>query len=232
MKFMDRPSSEKVLRPSSMTSYRRPGGDAAGQINQHIKTQKPAGAVIRAEDLPFWQSGTSCLDAAKVALEKVHQDIPRIVAEERAKAREAGWDAGKKEAIEWMAQMKVRAQSHHERLNKDIAELVIQIVAEIVGEMKPSQAVSSAVLNALKTIDLGDVFNLYVAPDAFDDVREKLGSALDPATQSKLALRQDPKLPPTSCRLVSEFGVVDLSIEKQLAILASSLRTAGVGLEL
>jgi flagellar biosynthesis/type III secretory pathway protein FliH len=98
--------------------------------------------------------------------------------------------------------------------------------------MKPSQAVSSAVLNALKTIDLGDVFNLYVAPDAFDDVREKLGSALDPATQSKLALRQDPKLPPTSCRLVSEFGVVDLSIEKQLAILASSLRTAGVGLEL
>lgn len=154
------------------------------------------------------------------------------MAEERAKAYEAGHDAGMRKAIDWMAHMKANARSHYQRLNRDIAELVIQIVGEIVGELKPSEAVASTVLKALKTIDLGDEFSLYVTPDSFDDVRDKLVSALDPAAQSKLTLRPDPNLPPSGCRLVSEFGVVDLSIEKQLAILASSLRAAGVGFQL
>jgi type III secretion protein L len=214
----------------SSTKHAPNGAEPATELN--FRAQKPAGRIIRAADLPFWLNGNAYLDAAKAAFEDAQQNIPRIVAGERAKGYEQGRDAGIKDVIDLMAQMQAKAQSHYRRLNQDIAELVIRSVQEIVGAIEPGEAISSTVLKALKALDLGAEFTLYVAPQVFDDVREKLLAALDAATQSKLLLRQDPKLPLTGCRLVSEFGVVDLSIEKQLVILADSLRAAGVGIEL
>lgn len=192
--------------------------------------KKPAGAIIRAEEVPFWLTGADYLDAARQAFEKVRQDIPRILAEEKAVAYRDGREAATKDVLDWLAAMKAQAQSRSQILDRDIAELVIQIVEEVIGELSPSESVAMTVCKALKTIDLGDEFSLYVAPELFGDVRERLLSALDPTAEAKLELRQDPLLPKTGCRLVSEYGVVDLSIEKQLAILADSLRAAGVGL--
>ncbi len=193
--------------------------------------QKPAGSIIRAAELSFWLSGNAYLDAAKEALEDARQSIPRITAQERDNAYKEGRDAAIKDVIDLMAQMRARADSNYLRLNKEIADLVCRIAGEIIGEMEPSESISRTILNAVKTLDLGTEFTLYVASQVFDDVRDKLLAALDPATHSKLVLRQDPKLALSSCRLVSEFGIVDLSIEKQLAILADSLRAAGIGIE-
>jgi type III secretion protein L len=192
---------------------------------------KPAGRIIRADEVRFWENGAAYLDEAKQALEETHKRIPLIIAEERAKGYREGYDSGAADVIELMARMKAEAENYYAGLGQEIVGLVTKLVSDIIGDTTPSEAVAATVLKAVRTLDLGSEFSLYVAPEVYDDVGKRLSKRLDEAAQSKLQLRQDPKLSATDCRLVSEFGMVDLSIEKQLDILAASLRAAGVGVK-
>jgi type III secretion protein L len=203
----------------------------AATAGARVIASKPAGRIIRADDMQLWESGAAYLNQAKQALEETHQQIPLIIAEERAKGYREGYDAGAAEVIELMSRMKAKAEDHYARLGQEIVGLVTRLVSEIIGDTRPGEAISATVLKAVRTLDLGSEFSLYVSPEVYDEVGKHLSKQLDEATRSKLLLRQDPKLSATGCRLVSEFGMIDLSIEKQLDILAASLRAAGVGIK-
>jgi type III secretion protein L len=196
-----------------------------------LKPQRPVGAIVRACDLPLWVTGNGYLEAAKEALRDLERELPGIVAEERGRGYEEGWDAGSRDAIGLLARIKTEVDAYYRRLNQEVTDLVIEITRHIIGEMMPSDVVYAAVSKALDTLDPRAELTLYVAPQVFDEVRNKLAAALDSATQSKLALRQDPNLSPSDSRLVSEFGMIDLSVERQLEILASSFRSAGIGIQ-
>jgi flagellar biosynthesis/type III secretory pathway protein FliH len=127
--------------------------------------------------------------------------------------------------------MKVKADAWKAELSQNVTSLVINSLRQILADIPPSEAVSSTVLRALKGIDPGSDCVLYLSTAQFDNIKAKLLDALEPETASKLALREDPELPPTACRLVSEFGIVDLSVGKQLEILIESLRAAGAGVQ-
>lgn len=196
-----------------------------------LKASRPSSRIIRADEVRFWRSGAEYLEFARQALEEARNQIPQIVAEARARGYREGREEGTKSVLDLMGQLNNNAQAYYTRLNEQIVGLVLRIVGDLVGDMTTAASVSATVLKALKTLDLGSEFTLYVAPESYDEVARVLAATLDATTQSKLLLRQDKNLAPSGCRLVSEFGILDLSIEKQLEILASSLRAAGVGIQ-
>ncbi|KAI95313.1 hypothetical protein T281_06225 [Rhodomicrobium udaipurense JA643] len=196
-----------------------------------LLARKPVGAILRADEMKTWEEGRAWLVSARRACRDVEETLPGILAEEKAKARHEGRDEGLRDAIALMAEMNAKAVGHYTRIREEFTSLVIRAAGEIIGELPPADAVSATVLKTLRTLDLGAEFALYVSPEVFDDVRDRLSRALDPTTKAKLFLRQDPKFSATECRLVSEFGLVELSLDKQFDILAESLRAAGIGVE-
>jgi type III secretion protein L len=189
----------------------------------------PPGAILRAGDLHPWSDGERYLAAAKQVLDQARQRADHVAAAERARGYQEGWDAGSKELFDFLAQTKLAVDAYYAQLETNLRELAIQLLQEIVGELDASDAVASAVRKALNTLSLGDQVTLYIAPEVLSAVREKLEGQLSHSAASAIILRADPKLSPAGCVLASEYCTVDLSLDKQLSLLAGSLRASNIG---
>lgn len=196
---------------------------------QALSERGPVGPILRAEDLQLWTEGKGYLAETKQVLDQAHQYVESLAAAERARGYSEGWEAGSKDLFEFMAQTKVAVDAYYAQLEANLRELAIQIIREVVDDLDASDAVAFAARKALKTPSLGAEVTLYVAPEVFPEIREKLEGHLNEAAASVITLRDDPKLSPRGCKLVSDFCTIDVSIDKQLALLADSLRASNVG---
>lgn len=189
----------------------------------------PAGPVLRSEDLRLWLDAQGYLDAAKRVLDEARQRANELAAAERERGYTEGWEAGSKDLFALLAQTKLAIDAYHAQLEANLRELAIQVIREVIDGLDASDAVALAVRKALKTPSLGSEVTLYVAPEVLPHIGGKLEGQLTHSTPSVITLREDAKLSPTDCRLVSEFCSIDLSIDRQLALLADSLRAANIG---
>lgn len=189
----------------------------------------PLGPVVRSEDLHLWTDAQGYLAAAKRALDQAHQQIESAAAAARAKGYAEGWAAGSRDLFEFLAQTKVQVDAYHAQLEANLRELAVQVIKEVIDNLDAGDAIAAAAARALKTQDLGAEVALHVAPEIYRDVRVKLEKCLSGVATSVITLREDPKLSPKGCKLVSEFCTVDVSIDNQLALLAETLRGTNMG---
>jgi type III secretion protein L len=189
----------------------------------------PAGPVLQAGDFQAWSDAQEYLAAAKKVLQEADQKAAELAAAGQAKGYAAGWEEGSKAIFDLVAQTKREIDAYYAQLETTLRELAIQVIREIIGGLDASDAVASAVRKALERPDFGTEVTLYVSPEVFPAVKQKLEGQLGHATISSIILREDPGLSPAGCILTSEFCKVDISLEKQLELLAASLRTAQIG---
>ena len=190
----------------------------------------PAGSIIRAEELQFWTDGKGYLEAAKAIFEQSKRSATDAIAEARHRGYQEGLQLGQRQAIDLIAQTKVAVDTYDRGLSHSITELVIGIVAEVLGEVDAAEAVYLSVRKALKNSDFSPDMTLLVSPAIIESVRARLLNEQDNSALSTLALVEDTRLAHNGAKLVSEFGTVDLSIDKQISILSNSLRVAGIRL--
>lgn len=190
----------------------------------------PAGAILRAENLEPWREGDSYRAEAARLLEEAKQEVASLQEEARLKGYSEGWDAGSKDLFDYIAKTKRAVDEYYQHLERTLTEIAIRLMKEILDDLDAGEVVAAAVRRALRTPNLGAEIVLNVAPEVLDDVRSRLEGRLLHSTSSVVNLREDPQLSPTGCKLVSDFCTIDISIDRQLAILAESLRASNIGI--
>jgi flagellar biosynthesis/type III secretory pathway protein FliH len=172
-----------------------------------------------------WLEGKDFLDKARHALEKAKEEAAASIAEEKHRAYQEGLNAGIKEAIELVTRTKLAVENYKTSLQAGLAELVIQIMQEMLGDIDPAEAAYLSVAKALKNVDIGPDMHIAVAPGLAEGVRARLRAAKPQDAFAGMSVVEDAKLPPRGCKLVSDLGTIDLSLDGQLEILAENLRS-------
>ncbi len=213
------------MSASNATSHENPPLAA-----DFLSQAAPAGAILRFEDVAQWETGEARLREASHILDQAKHDAASLLANTRKEGYGAGYEEGLKEGLALIARTKSSVDAYHRNLGTVLTNLVVDLLKQIVGDMNPGAAVAAAVAKALPNIDLGSEVTLLVSPSVVGVVGKYLSSHLDKASASKLIIREDSRLAPTQCRLESSFGLVDLSLNNQLELLAASLRSAHIGI--
>jgi type III secretion protein L len=195
-----------------------------------ISQAAPAGAILRFEDAKHWESGHAFLREASRVVEEARINAAAQLSKAQQEGYNAGYEEGLRDALALIAQTKTTVDDYQRNLQVTLSSLVGELLQQIVDEMEPGAAVAAAVRKALPTVDLGGELTLVVSPIVAHKVIQYLSSYLDSEAPSKINLREDPKIASTGCRLESNFGSVDLSLNNQVALLAASLRSAGIGI--
>lgn len=195
-----------------------------------ISTRGPAGAILRYEDAPFWVDGKGYLEAAKAYVAEAKAASAEAAELEKQRGYHDGFKDGAKAAVELVAKTRTAVDEYYAKLSVTLTELVISILKDALGEIDASQIVALSVGKAVKGIDLSPDMTVLVTPGLINDVRSRLSASEDRDILSVLNFKEDARLPSNSCRIVSEFGTIDLSVDRQISILIESLRTAGVGI--
>jgi type III secretion protein L len=182
----------------------------------------PGAPILRAAEVGLWQDGYRFLAAARATRDRMEEQARDTYEESRARGHEEGRAAGAIEASRLVAATVVKVDRYLAGLEQEVAALAIGIVRRVLGECDAVDLVARAATHALGEFRHEKWLKITVHPDAVEQVRARL-AAIVHDNGPILTISGDPSLGASACILVSEFAVVDASIDIQLAAMAKAL---------
>ncbi|GHT93592.1 type III secretion system protein [Betaproteobacteria bacterium] len=198
------------------------------QLVENRLAPQPGQLILKAED------AATLIEAGKLLAEiRAHADETGRKAEENYRQRhEAGYQdglhAGKMEYAGKIMETVMSSVEYLENLEVSLVKIVSEIVRKLIGEMDHGELIVRLVRQALQTVRGERKVIIRISSRDEAAVRQGLGGLLQQhgdAERGFLDLLSDPDLPPGSCILESEMGVVEASLETQLKNLESVLRS-------
>lgn len=184
----------------------------------------PGRKVIKAADYQAY------LDAKSIVAE-AREQAQRIVTEADEayrRERERGYDDGQREASDAFAEQMIEVVSntidHYASVESTIVDLVMMAIKKILGDMEEKDRITKLVHHALTVVRNQSRVTLRVSPLQVDMVKESLGAIT--AGLSGIGFVDvvtDNRLGRGSCILETELGIVEASLDAQLAALHGAL---------
>lgn len=202
-------------------------------------------ARIASTRLVFRKAEVPLLEEAHALRERwvdlVQRDAERIAHAEQASrealdaalaaAREQGLalgrEEGRRESHEKLAATLVSlaeaSARERERLQSSIGALALQVARKMLGQIPDDTLLAALADAAARETLTAPPIALVVHPDQADAVRARLTlHAADHDATLRCEVRAEAGCPPGTCRLETEHGAVDASLEAQLARLADA----------
>ncbi len=144
-----------------------------------------------------------------------------------AQGLEDGRRLAQQELAQALAGLEVKAAQERDQQRAAVAALALQVARKIIGELPQAERLSALAAHAAQELLPARTLRLHVAPAMVEAVRERVAALAQPATGLVHArVLADPGLGPDACRLETDLGSADASLQAQLDRLASAL---GVG---
>jgi type III secretion protein L len=183
---------------------------------------KPA-RIIKAQDFGIAQDAQALVAQARAEAERIIAEAKDVYERERARGLAEGREAAKIEMAAQMVETVGKIVEFLGAVEQDMIDIVNRALERILGEIGDPQLIVMVVKNVLATVRNEKRLALRVAPDQVAVVKQRLNEILSlyPVIVD-VQIVADGRLPPTGCILESEIGLVDASLDGQLAALRKS----------
>ena len=187
--------------------------------------------VLRAAEVPLLVDAQSLRDS----LEGLRAERDEIVAAAAARGHEQGvaqgLEAGRRQANEEVAiTLTALARSsarERDRLRGEVGALALQVVHKLLGHFADDALLAALAATAANDLIGTRAVALVVHPDLCKPVRERLAAVADGESALRCEIRADPTATRGCCRIETEHGGVDASLESQLARIESAWGSGG-----
>lgn len=183
----------------------------------------PAAKVVRAADIATLRDAEGAIAAANAQAEAIVADAKQAFEAEKQRGYQEGLEEAKLEQAENMIENVSRTIDYFGKVEGRMVDLVMQAVQKIISDFDDTERVVITVKNVLGVVRNQKQMTLRLNPHQVDIVKKRVDELLAayPGV-GYLDIVPDSRLKPDSCILESEIGLVEASMEGQLA----ALRTA------
>jgi type III secretion protein L len=192
---------------------------------------EPAQQVVRAAELQTLLDAEGVLAAAAAEAQRIRDSAQEAYAAQREQGYADGLAEGKLEMSMKMIDSVGTAVDYFANLERQVVELVLKALRKILGEYDDQQRVVQVVRTALGLARNQPHVTLRVCPAEAEIAQGRLAeiTAAHPHIRY-LEVVADARLSPSACLLETELGVIDASLEQQLAAIERSFaRSFGAG---
>lgn len=183
--------------------------------------------VLRAGEVPQLQQALQLRDRLALLLREGDQRIAaatrEAIAQGHAQGLAEGRQASRDDIAGTLASLAQEAAQERDRLRGEIGALALQVVRKVVGGVADDALLAALAATAARDALPAPQLTLVVHADLADAVRERLVS-FDSAL--RIDVRGDAECPRETCRLDSEHGSIDASLDAQLARLEQAWEAA------
>lgn len=185
--------------------------------------------VLRAAEVPLIADAHTLRDRLEQLRDEEVQRIAAAAEDARVKGYVEGREAGAKEARDEVAAALVdlaqAAEQERERLRGEVAVLALHVVRKLLGQMPVDGVLAALAETAARDMLPTQTLTLYVHPDRVETVRARLAAASTPSADAplpRIEVLGDAGAAENTCRIETEHGTVDASLQAQLARLADA----------
>lgn len=176
----------------------------------------PTGKILRPEQAGAWRDGFRFLAEAQAAYNA-----------ERERGYADGKEAGALEATRIVGETAARVDRYLASLEREIAQLALDIVRRVLGEVDAGALIERAAIHAMADFKEAKSLEITVHPENLARVRTAVASYIRQANLGlTVTVQEDARMPRDGCTLASDFTVVDASVEGQLRALAKGFGVA------
>lgn len=192
-------------------------------------TADPSARVLRAGDYAAWVDAQTLTDEARAQADGILSGARAAFEAERRR----GYEDGKQEALldqaEKMIETVGRTVDYFANVENQMVDLVMASVRKVMDGFDDREKIMIVVRNALAVVRNQKQMTLRLHPEEIEVVRERINDILAayPGV-GYLDLLADARLARGACILESEIGMVEASLEDQIAALRGAFqRTLG-----
>ena len=181
--------------------------------------------IIKKADYARFVAAEQVLEAARKLAEQIAAEARAAYEQQKKEGREEGILQGKTEIAERMLEGVSRSVDYLEGMENAVVDIVMKSLASVLGEMNEKDLVCRVVRRALQRVRDQKKILLKVCVDDAEAVQARLDEMVRAYPGIGLVqVQPDPRLGPRECILETEMGVVDASLDKQLATIEKSFR--------
>ncbi|RXH38019.1 nodulation protein NolV [Bradyrhizobium nanningense] len=180
---------------------------------------RPLGPLIPAAHLEIWHDAVRALTAAERHLQRVRGWARQAYERERARGHAEGARVGAEEKARLIAQTMCELAQRKAVLERELPQLVFEIVRDLLGAFDPGEMLIHGVRHAIEQRYKNTEVCLHVSPLKADLLASEFKDCDGLEGRPKVRIEADPALSADQCVLWSEFGNVDLGLAAQLRAL-------------
>ncbi len=185
----------------------------------------PGTRIVRAADVAAWEQAEGLLAAARAQADAILAGAEEALAAERVRGYAEGLAEARMEQVEKMMDTVGRTVDYFAAVEGDMVALVMGAVRKIIDGYGDHERVLLVVRNALAVVRNQKQMTLRLPPAQVDAVRARVNELLAayPGV-GYLDIVADARLQGDACILESEIGLVEASIDGQVAALEGAFR--------
>jgi len=175
------------------------------------------GAIARAEDV---------IAAAEAEAARIAEEAKAAAAVERKRGYEEGLESGKAEILMQKLDLIDESVRYMESIEHKVADIVMKALKKCVAEIGDQELVVQIVRKSMQAVVRNQQqIRVKVATDMVPVVRERVAEIMkDFPSLNFVEVVEDPHMSGTACLVETEAGLVEASVEGQLAAIEKSIR--------
>jgi len=188
--------------------------------------RSPGQKIIRREEAQNWVDGYRFVAEGRRAADELRQSAQVAYEEAKVRGFEEGRAAGAAEAVAIVTEAAAKVDQYLGSIEQQVAELSLSIVEQVLGTLADGELMARVAAQALAAFRREKHVRVRVSPAVLEDVQRALSAW--PGTDvpgPMLVIEADPRLEPRQCTIVTEFAVVDASIDAQLNVVRRIFNT-------
>lgn len=185
----------------------------------------PGTRIVKAAEVAVWADAQGLLADARAQADAIVAGAETALAQERARGYAQGQAQARMEQAEKMIETVSRTVDYFASVEGDMVALVMGAIRKIVEDFDEEERVLLVVKNALAVVRNQKQMTLRLAPARVEGVRARVNDLLAayPGV-GYLDIVPDARLHSDACILESEIGLVEASIDGQVAALETAFR--------
>ncbi|MCQ2388964.1 MAG: HrpE/YscL family type III secretion apparatus protein [Kiritimatiellae bacterium] len=183
-------------------------------------------AVVTAEEAGVLAQADEIVAAAETDAAKIRADAQAAYEEEKKKGYDDGIAEGKAEILMQKLDLIDESVRYMESIETRVSEIVLKALKKCVAEIGDKELVVQIVRKAMQAVVRNQrQITIKVSTDMVPAVKERLQAILaDFPSLSYADVAEDPHLANTACVVETEAGLVEASIDAQLAAIEKSIK--------
>lgn len=187
------------------------------QLSSHVK-------VLKASEYNRYLNAQELVDAA----EEKAADIIRQAEDTFQEQKQKGYHDGLLKAQQKQSQMMLdtlnQCNHYFKKSENILANIVIQSVRKLIGNFDDLDLALNMTRQSMQTITNQRQVTLHITPTQVDDVKARLGQVMKEFPEvSYVEVTADERVEPGGCLLETEVGVIDGTLENQLAVIEETI---------
>lgn len=186
--------------------------------------------VIKADEFTAMVEARETVRLAQRAADQLRATTEAEIEQARRRGYEAGLREARAELSTQIAETKAQLEHSFASLEARIVQTVLKAVQQILANTSDRALLEPLIRRVLAQANGDSPLRLRVSAEQFDAANDAVSSLLKEFPQVEwIDVAKDPNASRGTCVLESEFGVIDGSIDTQLAALRRGLLNAFVG---